>query len=98
MPRQCAITGKKVVAGNNRSHALNATRRTFDPNLQNASLYSEALGRFVRVRLSNHGLRTVEHKGGLDVFLTSTAKTKLVTKQLRDLKKQVEAAIEQKAA
>jgi len=86
MPRQCVITGKKVTAGNKRSHAMNATRRTFEPNLQMATLYSPTLDRNVKLRLSMHGLRTLEHKGGLDAFLLSTAKTKLETKELRNLK------------
>ncbi len=89
MSRRCAITGKGVLTGNNVSHANNKTRRRFLPNLQVASLYSEALGRSVRIRLSNDGLRTIEHKGGLDAFLKGTALSKL-DPSLRRLKKQVE--------
>ena len=49
------------------------------------------------MRVSAHGLRIVEHKGGLDAYLRSTAKTKLA-KELQPLKKQVEEAIERKTA
>ena len=77
MSRRCQITGKAPMAGNNVSHAQNKTRRRFLPNVQDTSLYSVTLGRWVKVRASAAGLRTVEHKGGLDAFLRSTAKTKL---------------------
>lgn len=89
MARRCQITGKSVMSGNNVSHALNRTRRRFLPNVQDTSLYSVTLGRWVKVKASANGLRTVEHKGGLDAFLTSTAKTKLDPK-LRPIKAQVE--------
>jgi len=92
MSRRCQITGKSVMSGNNVSHALNRTRRRFLPNVQDTSLYSVALGRWVKVRASAAGLRTVEHKGGLDEFLSNTAKTKLDVK-LRPIKAQVEKKI-----
>lgn len=77
MSRRCMITGKGVMTGNNVSHANNKTRRRFLPSIQDTSLYSEALKTWVKVKASAHGLRTVEHKGGLDAYLTGTAKTKL---------------------
>ena len=42
------------------------TKRTFLPNLQNVTLLSDALGKGVKLRVSTHGLRSVEHNGGLD--------------------------------
>ncbi len=33
MPRVCMFTGKRTVSGNNRSHSMQATKRTFKPNL-----------------------------------------------------------------
>ena len=44
MTRVCEITGKKVMSGNNVSHANNKSRRTFAPNLQHASFSSDLLG------------------------------------------------------
>jgi large subunit ribosomal protein L28 len=61
------------------------------PNLQEASLYSETLGKWVKLKVSTAGIRTVEHKGGLDAFLATTAKTKL-DPSLRPLKAQIEKA------
>ena len=93
MSRRCMITGKAPMSGNNVSHALNRTRRRFLPNIQDTSLYSESLERWIKVRATTRGIRTVEHKGGLDAYLTSTAKTKL-DPALRPIK----AEIEKKAA
>ena len=41
MTRECEVTGKKPVAGNNVSHANNRTRRRFLPNLQNRKFWVE---------------------------------------------------------
>ena len=72
MSRRCQFTGKGVQSGNNVSHANNKSRRRFLPNLQQITLISDTLGTGVRVRLSTHGIRTVEHNGGLDNFLKTT--------------------------
>ena len=97
MSRTCMITGKKPQSGNNVSHALNRTRRRFMPNIQDTSFYSETLERWVKVRTSTHGMRIVEHKGGLDAYLTSTAKTKL-DPALRPIKAEIEKKQAAKAA
>ena len=69
MARRCDLTGRTVQSGNNVSHANNRTRRRFLPNLQKVSLYSEALRRTVRFRATVYAVRSVEHRGGLDLFL-----------------------------
>lgn len=92
MSRRCMITGKGVMSGNNVSHALNRTKRKFLPNTQDTSLYSEVLDRWVKIRTTAAGLRTVEHKGGFDAYLQNTASTKL-DPVLRPIKAQVEAAL-----
>jgi len=97
MSRCCMITGKGVMSGNNVSHAKNRTRRRFLPNVQDTSLYSEALNRWVKLRVSTSGLRTVEHKGGFDAYLMATAASRL-DPSLRPVKAQVEKAVDSKAA
>lgn len=82
MSRICAITGKAVLMGNNVSHANNKSRRRFMPNLQRASLLSDALGTVVRLRVTTAGLRTVEHAGGIDKFLLGTPDAKLTAEAL----------------
>ena len=88
MSRICELTGKGRQVGNNVSHANNKTKRTFLPNLQNVTLISESLATGVRLRVSTHGLRSVEHVGGLDNWLLKTADTKLSLKARR-LKREV---------
>ncbi len=91
MSRRCAITGKGVMTGNNVSHANNKTRRRFLPNVQSRTLLSEILGETVRLRVSGHGLRTVEHNGGLDAFLLGRPDSKL-TVEARRIKRRIEKA------
>lgn len=69
MARVCELTGKRVMSGNNVSHANNKTRRRFLPNLSNVTLMSDTLGRSISLRISSHALRSVEHNNGLDNFL-----------------------------
>jgi large subunit ribosomal protein L28 len=97
MSRRCMVTGKAVMSGNNVSHAQNKTRRKFMPNVQDTSVFSEALGRLVRLKVTAAGLRTIEHKGGLDAWLVDTAPTKL-DPAVRAVRKQVVAALEAKKA
>ncbi|HEX4077349.1 MAG TPA: 50S ribosomal protein L28 [Rhizomicrobium sp.] len=69
MSRRCELTGKGVMTGHHVSHANNKTKRVFRPNLQTVSLASEALGQKLRLRVSMNALRSVDHSGGIDVFL-----------------------------
>ncbi|MBT5413181.1 MAG: 50S ribosomal protein L28 [Rhodospirillaceae bacterium] len=97
MSRRCAITGKGVMSGNNVSHAHNKTRRRFLPNLQKTSMLSDALGESVSMRVSVHGIRTVEKAGGIDAFLTNTPNRNLPVEAQR-LKKRILKAKEAAAA
>jgi large subunit ribosomal protein L28 len=68
MSRVCQVTGKKPMLGNNVSHANNKTRRRFLPNLQYRRIWVESENRWVSIRLSQAGLRTIDRKG-IDVVL-----------------------------
>ncbi len=68
MSRVCQVTGKKVLAGNRVSHANNKTKRRFLPNLHYRRLWVESEKRWVSLRLSQAGLRTIDKKG-IDVVL-----------------------------
>ena len=95
MSRRCDFTGKGVQVGHNVSHANNKTKKTFLPNLQNVTLMSEKLDRSFKFRVSTHGLRSVEHNGGLDNWLLKTGDEKLSANALkvkRELKKAAAAA------
>lgn len=97
MAKRCIITGKGVLTGNNVSHANNKCRRRFLPNLQAVSLLSETLGTTVTLRVSTRGLRSIEHNGGLDAYLTSTPNSKLSCEAKR-LKKSILSAGSKKSA
>jgi large subunit ribosomal protein L28 len=63
MSRVCQITGKGPASGNNVSHANNKTRRRFLPNLHHHRFWVESLGRFVKLRVSARGMRTIDKLG-----------------------------------
>ena len=63
MSRVCQVTGKKPMLGNNVSHANNKTRRRFLPNLQYRRFWVESENRWISLRLSQNGLRTIDRKG-----------------------------------
>lgn len=91
MTRRCELTGKLPMSGNLRSHAENKTRRVFRPNLCDVTLQSETLKRKVRIRVSAHALKTIEHRGGLDAFLIK-AKADELSDRCRKLKREIEKA------
>ena len=68
MARVCQVTGKKPMVGNNVSHAQNKTKRRFLPNLQNRKFWVESENRWVRMRITNAALRTID-KNGIDSVL-----------------------------
>ena len=63
MARVCQVTGKAPMVGNKVSHANNRTKRRFLPNLQNRRFWVESENRFLRLRVSNAGLRIIDKKG-----------------------------------
>jgi large subunit ribosomal protein L28 len=66
--RECEVTGKKPMVGNNVSHANNKTKRRFLPNLQNRRFWVESENRWVRMRVSGAGIRVID-KLGIDAVL-----------------------------
>ena len=79
------------MSGNNVSHANNRTRRRFLPNLQTATMQSEARGRRVSLRLSTSAIRTIEKHGGLDAFLMQARNAELAV-EAQQLKREIKAA------
>src|SRR5215475_3567726 len=90
MARKCVVTGKGVQVGHNVSHSNVKTKRRFLPNLQRISVLSDAMGS-IRLRITAAALRTIEHKGGIDVYLRETPDRKL-SPEVRRLKRRVEKA------
>lgn len=63
MSKVCQITGKKVITGNNVSHALNRTKRTFEPNLFDKKFFIPSTSEWIKLRVSKSGLRDIDKKG-----------------------------------
>ncbi|MCB2081738.1 MAG: 50S ribosomal protein L28 [Hyphomicrobiales bacterium] len=91
MAKRCSITDKGVQSGNKVSHSQRKTRRRFLPNIQNVSLISNVLGKAVRLKIAASTLRSIDHNGGLDNYLLSTADNKLSADVLK-LKRQIKKA------
>jgi large subunit ribosomal protein L28 len=68
MAKVCQVTGKGPMVGNNVSHANNKTKRRFLPNLQYRRFWVESENRWVRLRITNAALRTID-KVGIDTVL-----------------------------
>lgn len=63
MSRICQITGKKVMVGNNVSHSNRKTKRTFSPNLFKKKFFLAEEDRWVTLKVSAAGIRTITKKG-----------------------------------
>jgi len=63
MSRICQITGKKVISGNNVSHSHSKTRRKFHPNLQTKKFYVPEEDKWITLKVSANGIRTINKKG-----------------------------------
>jgi large subunit ribosomal protein L28 len=95
MSRVCELTGVRRQIGHKVSHSNIKTKRSFDPNLVNVTLASDALGRAFRFRVAASALRTVDHTGGLDAFLLKASEDGLgerAVKVRRALKKKLAEA------
>ncbi len=68
MARVCQVTGKKVSSGNNVSHSNRKTKRTFKPNLFKKKYYLESEDRWVILKVSTSGMKTI-NKNGLEATL-----------------------------
>ena len=74
MTKICQVTGKRPLTGNNVSHANNRTKRRFLPNLHYRKIWVEEFGRYVKLRISANGLRTIDKVGIMTVLAEMTAR------------------------
>lgn len=74
MARVCQVTGKMRMIGNNVSHSKRRTKREFAPNLQNKRFWLEEEQRFINLKVSAAGMRTINKKGLSAVLKESKAK------------------------
>ncbi|MDX1981629.1 MAG: 50S ribosomal protein L28 [Bryobacteraceae bacterium] len=73
MAKVCAVTGKKPISGNRVSHANNHSRRRFEPNLHTKRFWVPSENRFVTLKVSARGMRTIS-KVGIDKVLADMKK------------------------
>lgn len=76
MSRVCQVTGKRPTVGNLRSHAKNAAKRRFLPNLKYHRFWVESEGRFVRLRVTTKGMRIIDKKASMQFQLICVQKAK----------------------
>jgi len=63
MSRVCQVTGKRPLVGNNVSHANNKSKTRSKPNLQYHRFFVPTMKRWIRIRVSAHGLRIINRRG-----------------------------------
>jgi len=80
MSKKCELTGKSPLKGHKVSHANNKVKRKFFPNLKKVTFKSHTLKRNIRLNVSNAALRSVDYKGGIDLYLKSVKSFKLSSK------------------
>ena len=80
MTKKCELTGKRPLKGHNVSHANNKTKRKFNPNIKKIKFKSDILKKNITFKVSNAALRTVDFKGGIDIFLKSAKAFRLSKK------------------
>ena len=88
MSRKCELTGKSPLKGNKVSHANNKVKRKFLPNLKKVTFKSDILKRNIKLNVSNSALRSVDYKGGIDLYLKNVKSYKLSLKA-KKLKKKI---------
>ncbi len=87
MSKKCELTGKSPLKGHKVSHANNKVKRKFYPNIKKISFKSDILKRNIRFSVSNSALRSVDYKGGIDLFLKNVKSFKLSPKAKKIKKK-----------
>ena len=97
MSKKCEHCGKTPQSGHHVSHSNIKTKRRFLPSLKTVKVTSEALGQTFSLRISNAALRTLDYKGGLDVFIVKARDEQLSIAAQR-IKRQIRAKLAEQAA
>jgi len=92
MSKKCELTGKSPLKGHRVSHANNKVKRKFLPNLKKVTFKSEILKRNIKLNVSNSALRTVDYRGGLDLYLKGVKSFKL-SPRVKKLKSKIIAKV-----
>lgn len=79
MSRICQITGKTSMVGNNVSHSNKRTKRVFNPNLTSKKFFLESEDRWITLKVTTSGIRTIT-KIGLEAALKSAKEKGFINK------------------
>jgi large subunit ribosomal protein L28 len=79
MASVCQITGKRTIVGNNVSHANNRTKRKFYPNLFVKRFFLEEENRWVKIRVSANGIKTITKNGLKNALKKAQSKGRIKT-------------------
>lgn len=94
--RRGLYAGRQVLSGNKVSEdGGNRSRRTWKPNVQQKSMYSEILDRMVPLRVTTHAIRCINKVGGLDAYILNTPDSKMQSDIGAQLREQMKRALEQ---
>lgn len=74
MSQICQITGKRLQVGNNVSHANNKRKRVFLPNLKVKRFFLPEENKWIRLKVSPHGMKVINKRGLLACLKESREK------------------------
>ena len=80
MSKKCELTGISPLKGHKVSHANNKVKRKFLPNLTKVTFMSNKLKKNIKFNVTNQALRSVDKKGGIDIFLNGAKLVNLSSK------------------
>jgi large subunit ribosomal protein L28 len=63
MSKVCVLTGKRPITGNTVSHSNIKTKRRFLPNLQQKRFFLAEENKWITLKLSTEGIRTINKNG-----------------------------------
>lgn len=95
MAKRCNVTKQESRSGHKISHSNIKTKRRFNVNMQPVSLTSDILGKTVQMRITMKALRSIDHNGGFDSFLLTTANSKLSDEAIK-IKRRIRKALKEK--
>ena len=65
MSRKCALTGKKSLVGNKRSHSNIKTKKVSRVNLHKKKVFNTKTGKTTKIKISTSAIRTLDKVGSL---------------------------------
>lgn len=93
---RCELSGKGPAVKNRVSHSNIKTKFNVQPNVQRKQVFSNTLGRSVRLMLATSTIKSVEHVGGFDTYILNQLDNKL-SKRALEVKKKIQAQLRKRS-